>query len=109
MSARLERAAREIKRSAPPPRLLTTPTLTPSQAHFPTVLEVDVPDDVNRVLLAYTSAGAAALLPKGDAAAARALVAGLGGLGGGAAASVDPGACVDGPTLVDLALEMRER
>ena len=30
-------------------------------------------------------------------------------MGGGAAASRDPAACVDGPTLVDLALEMRAR
>jgi hypothetical protein len=96
--------------------MLTTFPTNPDQAHFPAVYEIDVPDDVNRVLLAYRVAPAGPAAPKkGDAAAARALVqSGLGALGGGGAGRgappiPEPGACVGGPTLVDLLLEMRER
>ena len=106
-----ERRRKNGRADNAPPRLShphhTTHYPTLIQAHFPVVAEIDVPDDVNRVLLAYKRPGLA--VPAGDAGAARAAVEGLGKLGGGAAAYADPGACVDGPSLVDLALEARLR
>ena len=64
---------------------------------FGCVWEVDVPDDVNVVLIALADAQ-----DKGPPPSPSTLVARLGALGGRAALP-DPGACVGGPGLAELA------